>query len=97
MLLGCPLGELLLLGEELGSMLGAALKLGLPLGCPLGEALRLGLLLGSELGVVLGAILIQLALGAIYAWSVFTPTLNAAGWSKFQTQAVFAPLSLRRL
>ncbi|QJB58079.1 OFA family MFS transporter [Pseudodesulfovibrio sp. zrk46] len=40
--------------------------------------------------VVLGAILIQLCLGAIYAWSVFTPALNAAGWSKMQTQAVFA-------
>jgi len=41
-------------------------------------------------GVVLGAVLIQLSLGAIYAWSVFTPALNEAGWSKFQTQAVFA-------
>lgn len=29
--------------------------------------------------VVIGAILIQLALGAIYAWSVFTPKLTAAG------------------
>ena len=28
--------------------------------------------------VVVGAILIQLALGAIYAWSVFTPKLTAA-------------------
>ncbi len=41
-------------------------------------------------GVVFGAVLIQLALGAIYAWSVFTPTLSALGWSKFETQAVFA-------
>ncbi len=40
--------------------------------------------------VVLGAILIQLALGAIYAWSVFTPTLVAEGWSKANTQWVFA-------
>ena len=40
--------------------------------------------------VVLGAILIQLSLGAIYAWSVFTPALEAAGWSKLQTQIVFA-------
>ncbi len=40
--------------------------------------------------VVLGAILIQLSLGAIYAWSVFTPALRAAGWSKMETQAVFA-------
>jgi len=31
--------------------------------------------------VVIGAILIQLALGAIYAWSVFTPKLTAAGGS----------------
>ena len=40
--------------------------------------------------VVIGAILIQLALGAIYAWSVFTPSLVEAGWSKAQTQSVFA-------
>ncbi len=40
--------------------------------------------------VVLGAILIQLALGAIYAWSVFTPQLKNAGWSKVDTQWVFA-------
>ena len=40
--------------------------------------------------VVLGAILIQLSLGAIYAWSVFTPALSAAGWSRLETQLVFA-------
>ncbi len=40
--------------------------------------------------VVVGAILIQLALGAIYAWSVFTPSLVNAGWSKENTQWVFA-------
>lgn len=40
--------------------------------------------------VVVGAILIQLALGAIYAWSVFTPPLKAADWTAAQTQAVFA-------
>ncbi len=40
--------------------------------------------------VVLGAILIQLALGAIYAWSVFTPSLKAEGWSSENTQWVFA-------
>ncbi|MDH5748449.1 MAG: OFA family MFS transporter [Rhodospirillales bacterium] len=40
--------------------------------------------------VVLGAILIQLSLGAIYAWSVFTPALKAEGWSKLDTQIVFA-------
>jgi len=40
--------------------------------------------------VVLGAILIQLCLGAIYAWSVFTPKLVEADWTKAQTQAVFA-------
>lgn len=39
---------------------------------------------------VVGAILIQLALGAIYAWSVFTPSLAKAGWTKAQTQYVFA-------
>jgi OFA family oxalate/formate antiporter-like MFS transporter len=40
--------------------------------------------------VVVGAILIQLALGAIYAWSVFTPSLKKAGWSAENTQWVFA-------
>jgi len=40
--------------------------------------------------VVLGAILIQFCLGAIYAWSVFTKPLVEAGWSKAQTQGVFA-------
>jgi OFA family oxalate/formate antiporter-like MFS transporter len=39
---------------------------------------------------VFGAVLIQLCLGAIYAWSVFTPELSAAGWSKLDTQLVFA-------
>ncbi|MEA1903807.1 MAG: OFA family MFS transporter [Actinomycetota bacterium] len=40
--------------------------------------------------VVLGAVLIQLSLGAIYAWSVFTPGLKDAGWSNVQTQIVFS-------
>jgi OFA family oxalate/formate antiporter-like MFS transporter len=40
--------------------------------------------------VVLGAVLIQLCLGAIYAWSVFTKPLENAGWSKAETQGVFA-------
>jgi OFA family oxalate/formate antiporter-like MFS transporter len=40
--------------------------------------------------VVVGAVLIQLCLGAIYAWSVFTPPLQAAGWTKAQTQFVFS-------
>lgn len=40
--------------------------------------------------VVAGAILIQLSLGAIYAWSVFTPALRNEGWSRVDTQYVFA-------
>lgn len=40
--------------------------------------------------VVLGAILVQLCLGAIYAWSVFTPALKDAGWSSLETQLVFS-------
>jgi len=40
--------------------------------------------------VVLGAILIQLALGAIYAWSVFTKELKDLGWDKVDTQIVFS-------
>ncbi len=40
--------------------------------------------------VVVGAILIQLALGAIYAWSVFTPGLKESGWTSTETQWVFA-------
>lgn len=40
--------------------------------------------------VVAGAVLIQLCLGAIYAWSVFTKPLVDAGWTKAQTQGVFS-------
>lgn len=47
--------------------------------------------------VVAGAILIQLALGALYSWSVFTPVLNKAlsgggefGFSAKQTQVIFS-------
>jgi OFA family oxalate/formate antiporter-like MFS transporter len=40
--------------------------------------------------VVVGAIMIQLALGAIYAWSVYTKVLVEAGWTKSQTQIVFS-------
>ncbi len=40
--------------------------------------------------VVVGAILIQLCLGAIYAWSVFTKTLENSGWTKTETQLVFS-------
>ncbi len=40
--------------------------------------------------VVVGAILIQLALGAIYAWSVYTKLLVEAGWTKTHTQMVFS-------
>lgn len=40
--------------------------------------------------VILGAILIQLSLGAIYAWSVFTPALETVGWSRLDTQLVFS-------
>lgn len=44
----------------------------------------------SRWPVVLGAILIQLCLGAIYAWSAFTPELVEAGWRKLDTQVVFS-------
>ena len=40
--------------------------------------------------VVVGAILIQLCLGAIYAWSAFTGILKKADWSKADTQIVFS-------
>jgi len=42
--------------------------------------------------VVVGAILIQLCLGAIYAWSVFTTELQAApyNFTKTQTQIIFS-------
>ena len=39
--------------------------------------------------VIFGAVLIQLCLGAIYAWSVFTAPLKESGWSVAQTQYVF--------
>lgn len=40
--------------------------------------------------VVVGAVLIQLALGNLYAWSVFTTKLVENSWTKTQTQIVFA-------
>jgi OFA family oxalate/formate antiporter-like MFS transporter len=40
--------------------------------------------------VIIGAVLMELALGAIYAWSVFTPLLKDEGWSKGDTQWVFS-------
>ena len=40
--------------------------------------------------VVVGAIMIQLALGAIYAWSVYTKALKESGWTKQETQMVFS-------
>lgn len=40
--------------------------------------------------VVLGGILIQLCLGAIYAWSAFTNKLTAQGYAKWQTQVIFS-------
>ena len=40
--------------------------------------------------VAVGAIAIQMCLGAIYAWSVFTTPLQDEGWSKVETQIVFA-------
>jgi MFS transporter, OFA family, oxalate/formate antiporter len=45
---------------------------------------------GGRWRVVAGAVLIQFSLGAIYAWSVFTPALRDAGWSRVQTQVVFS-------
>jgi OFA family oxalate/formate antiporter-like MFS transporter len=40
--------------------------------------------------IVVGALLIQFSLGAIYAWSVFTKPLVDAGWSQAQTQIIFS-------
>ncbi|HIE22339.1 MAG TPA: MFS transporter [Acidimicrobiia bacterium] len=45
---------------------------------------------GGRWRVAVGAVLIQLSLGAIYAWSVFTPALRDAGWSRVETQVVFS-------
>jgi OFA family oxalate/formate antiporter-like MFS transporter len=44
----------------------------------------------SRWGVVVGAVLIQMCLGAIYAWPVFTPALQDDGWSNAETQIVFS-------
>ncbi len=40
--------------------------------------------------VVFGAVLMQVCLGAIYAWPVFTPGLVEAGWSNVETTIVFS-------
>lgn len=41
------------------------------------------------LRVIIGALLIQLSLGAIYAWSVFAKPLQSLGWSTAATQWPF--------
>ncbi len=43
----------------------------------------------SRWKIVVGAVFVQLALGGVYAWSVFTPILHMSGWSKTETQLVF--------
>jgi MFS transporter, OFA family, oxalate/formate antiporter len=45
---------------------------------------------GRRSTVVVGAVVIQFCLGAIYAWSVFTPALQEAGWTRTETQIVFS-------
>lgn len=44
----------------------------------------------NRLWPVFGAVLIQLCLGSLYAWSVFTKPLVEAGWTKADTQWVFS-------
>lgn len=44
----------------------------------------------NRIFVVFGAIFIQLALGSIYAWSVYTTTFVESGWTKTQTQIIFS-------
>ncbi|NNL06297.1 MAG: OFA family MFS transporter [Gammaproteobacteria bacterium] len=46
--------------------------------------------LNQGLWVICGALLIQLSLGAIYAWSVFAKALQDTGWSTSATQWPFA-------
>lgn len=61
--------------------------------CRVGEAMAVdqGGTVANRWLVVFGAILIQLALGALYAWSVFTKALQEApyNFSNSQTQAIF--------
>jgi len=40
--------------------------------------------------VVVGAVMIQLALGGIHAWLVFKPKLEEIGWSKIDTLIVYS-------
>ena len=40
--------------------------------------------------IILGAVFIQFCLAALYAWAVFTPELIEQGWSRLDTQFVFA-------
>lgn len=51
------------------------------------------MMLGSKnnhgIWVIFGALLIQLSLGAIYAWSVFAKPLQVSGWSTADTQWPF--------
>jgi MFS transporter, OFA family, oxalate/formate antiporter len=40
--------------------------------------------------VVIGALIVQICLGAIYAWSVFVEPLESLGFSRTQTQIIFS-------
>ena len=48
-----------------------------------------GVVRGGGFQVIFGALLIQLSLGAIYAWSVFAKPLQESGWSTADTQWPF--------
>lgn len=43
-----------------------------------------------RLVILVSAVVIQLALGIIYAWPVFTPLLKEAGWTRLDTQIAFS-------
>ena len=40
--------------------------------------------------VVIAAVVLELALGAIYAWGIYVPNLVAAGWEDWQTQLPYS-------
>jgi len=40
--------------------------------------------------VVIAAVVLELALGAIYAWGIYVPNLVSEGWADWQTQLPYS-------
>lgn len=77
--------------EQLACSAESSICLAGPAGeaCDIPGLSKVGIVHESLACAVFGAVLINLD-GCIFAWSVFTPELTAAGWTRMETQMAFA-------